>query len=199
MAKRTGLIASLTSFLRRPLTGPDVGTDHDGRDAGAQPWRRHPRLAGRFHPDFPDDLQIVVHDGGPRLSDRPPELVWARVDEGDGGDLFWGRVLNAPHGLASVAEGDRVRFVVPESGDHPLMVRPEYLAERGDWVIEPCSGCGVSELLDAPSDLVAATFPDLPPGQSPEMFTAFCGLCGGVQVIERRHAPADDAALDPNA
>ena len=27
-------------------------------------------------PSFPDDLQAVVHDGGPRLAARPAELVW---------------------------------------------------------------------------------------------------------------------------
>lgn len=26
-------------------------------------WRKHPRLINLLHPDYPDDLQVVVHDG----------------------------------------------------------------------------------------------------------------------------------------
>jgi len=27
-------------------------------------WRNHPALVGRFHPEFYDDMQVYVHDGG---------------------------------------------------------------------------------------------------------------------------------------
>ncbi len=42
-------------------------------------WRGHPLLKGRFHPEYPDDLQVLIYDGGPRLSKHPPEVVWVRV------------------------------------------------------------------------------------------------------------------------
>ena len=45
------------------------------------PWRTDPLLAGRFHQNYPDDLQVVVHDGGPRLSVIGPELMWVRLHE----------------------------------------------------------------------------------------------------------------------
>jgi hypothetical protein len=64
------------------------------------------------------------------------------------------------------------------------MVRPKYLAERSAWTIHPCNQCGLSELFDAPSDLIKKVFPDLPAGQIPQMFTAFRGACGGAQVAE---------------
>ena len=44
------------------------------------PWRDDPLLTGRFHPNHPDDLQVIVHEGGPRLSTSPPELIWVRLD-----------------------------------------------------------------------------------------------------------------------
>lgn len=148
-------------------------------------WRVHPKLEGRFHPQYPDDLQVVVHDGGPRLSDRRPELVWVRVNGVDG-DVFTGRVLNQPHQLRTVQQGTEIRFVVPARAPHPLQVREKYLTERTRWEIVPCDKCGLEELFDAPSELIRAAFPDAPPGAEMEMFSAFCGGCGGVQVVRRR-------------
>jgi hypothetical protein len=82
-------------------------------------WRTHARLQGRFHPDYPDDVQVVVHDGGPRMSDRAPELVWVRILRHEGG-VYAARVLNKPHQLLTVKEGDEILFVVPASGEHLL-------------------------------------------------------------------------------
>ncbi len=39
-------------------------------------WREHPKLKGRFHPDHPDDLQVIAHDGGARITGNAPEAVW---------------------------------------------------------------------------------------------------------------------------
>jgi hypothetical protein len=159
----------------------------------SQPWHTHPALAGRFHPDHPDDVQVIVHDGGPRLTDRRPEAVWVRVLAQDA-DVFTGEVLNRPQQLRTVNQGDHVRFIVPASGQHPLMVRPNYLRERANWKIHPCNQCGLSELLDAPTDLIPRIFPNMPPDAAPVMFTSFCGLCGGVQGVE-----AIDAASEGDA
>jgi hypothetical protein len=56
-------------------------------------WRTHPGLQGRFPDEFPDETQVIAHDGGPRFSDHRPELVWVTVTAMDG-DVFTGRVLN---------------------------------------------------------------------------------------------------------
>ncbi|MBI1914701.1 MAG: hypothetical protein HYS12_08185 [Planctomycetes bacterium] len=145
-------------------------------------------MQGKFHEEYADDLQVMVHDGGPRLTSRHPEIVWVRVDGGDG-DVFTGYVLNHPHQLQSVAEGSVIRFIVPESGEHPLMVTEKYLAERPHWEIIPCNRCGLSELLDAPSDLIRVVFPNLPEESAQStMFTAFCGVCGGLLVVQARDA-----------
>lgn len=152
-------------------------------------WRTHPKLAGRFHPEAPDDLPVVVHDGGPRTTDRRPELIWVRVCGGEN-DVFSGHVLNQPHHLQNVTQYDRIQFVAANS-EHPLMVTDQYLAERSQWKIQPCNQCGLEELFDPPSELIRVVFPDMPPDAAPEAFTAFCGMCGGVQVV---HHPDFDSA-----
>ncbi len=148
-------------------------------------WRDHPRLKGRFHPEAADDFQVVVHDGGPRLSDRRAEIIWVRVVGGDD-TVFRGTVLNQPHHLQSVSQYDEIKFVAPEGFEHGLMVTDKYLAERPDWVIRPCEKCGLSELFDAPSDLSRVVFPDTPADCTMQMFTAFCGYCGGVLIVQHK-------------
>ena len=146
-------------------------------------WRDLPALRGRLHPEHPDDIQVLVHDGGPRFTDRRPELVWVRIVTA-APRVFAGEVLNQPQQLTSVQRGDRIQFVVPQSGEHPIMVREKYLAERGAWIVRPCTGCGLSELFDAPADLIPKVFPNIRTGETIEAFTVFCGACHGVQVVE---------------
>jgi hypothetical protein len=155
-------------------------------------WRQHPSLRGRFHPESPDDLQVVVHDGGPRMSEHPAELVWVRVT-GVEGEVFCARLLNQPHNLQSVRLGDTIQFLVPTGGKHPVMVTEKYLRERANWIVHPCRKCGLSELFDAPSDLISKIFPDIPADAELSMFTTFCPLCGGVQGAELRGSSSADA------
>jgi hypothetical protein len=161
-------------------------------------WRTHPKLAGRFHPEYPDDLQVLVHDGGPRLTQNRPELVWVRVI-GIAGDVFRGQVLNQPHNLKSVRQGSTIQFVVPDGGQPPILVTDKYLQERGAWIIHPCRKCGLSELFDAPSDLLRVVFPNMPAGAQMSMFTSFCPQCGGVQGVQARNQPpaSEEPATPP--
>jgi hypothetical protein len=156
-------------------------------------WRQHPLLRSRFLPEHPDDLQVIVHDGGPRLTPARPEAVWVTVTAMDG-EVFRGRVLNEPQQLARVKRGDEITFMVPAGAPHPILVTEKYLRERGAWTVHPCDKCGLSELFDAPSELVGATFKGLPPDAQPEMFTAFCPLCGGGQVVELKAATIGEPA-----
>ncbi len=50
-----------------------------------------------------------------------------------------------------------------------------------------CDRCGLSELFDASSDLSEVMFPGQPENRV-KMFTAFCGVCGGVQRVVRKDA-----------
>lgn len=150
----------------------------------SHPWRSDPALMDRFHPDYPDDLQVVVHDGGPRLSDTPQELMWVRVVAKQG-DVYRGELLNEPHGLKTAKVGDEILFLPANEGKPPFRVTEKYLQERKDWHILPCNKCGMPELFDAPSDLIAKIFPDLADRSDVEemKFTSFCPICGGVQMI----------------
>jgi hypothetical protein len=158
-------------------------------------WRTDPRLRGRFHPEYPDDLQVLVHDGGPRLTDHRPELIWVRVTGGTG-DVFTGIVLNKPHHLHLVSDGSEIQFIAA-GGEHLLQVREKYLAERGDWEITPCNRCGLAALFDAPSDLIRVVFPNTPPGATMSGFTAFCGACGGILLVKSKGDGGPDAETPP--
>jgi hypothetical protein len=145
-------------------------------------WREDPRLKGRFHPEHPDDLQVVVHDGGRRVTKATPEMVWVTVTGLEEEGVFTGVVINQPNQLKTVGEGMKIKFVAP-GGKILLMVTDKYLQERKDWKIVPCNKCGCKDLFDAPSDLIKVLFPNIPQGSSMQKFTTFCGVCGGVLVV----------------
>jgi uncharacterized protein YegJ (DUF2314 family) len=129
-----------------PSTATGVTTGNDPTNI-KKPWRSDPRLLGRFHSEYPDDVKVIVHDGGPRTTDRRPEVVWVRVIGCDG-EVFRGQVLNRPFHLEKVKQGDFIKFIVPKSGEYPILVREQYLKERENWIITPCNKCGLSELFD---------------------------------------------------
>lgn len=151
-------------------------------------WRTDPQLAGRFHPEYPDDLQVIVHDGSPRLTPNRPEVVWVTVTGYDG-QFYRGVVLNQPHQLVSVRANDEIAFKVVPSVPHPVYLSAKYLGERPNWNIRPCDKCGFSDLFDAPSDLIAKIFPNLPADQGMMMFSTFCPLCGGVLIVRDKSLP----------
>lgn len=169
-------------------------------------WHDDPDLAGRFHEQEPDDLQVVVHEGEPRRTQCAAEACWVRVT-GVHGTLRWpvaspddappidpasltyverpvyaGRLLNQPHGLPHTNEGDTLLFVASPGLPHPLRVDARYLAERPAWSYLPCSACGADQSLDAPSTMARTRFPNAPQGSLPLMFSAFCP-CGGTMVL----------------
>lgn len=181
------------------------------------PWHRDPDLRGRFHASWPDDLQVLVHDGEPRRTERKPELCWVRVVAAEPGPPRWitfvpdvhelserelaqkyrrsqtvyvATLLNAPEALVSIRQGDAIRFLAGGGLEHPLLVTPQYLAERAGWKITLCSECGMSECLDPPSVMARLRFPDNPPGATVQNFTSFCALCGGMQMLSRADGTA---------
>lgn len=118
------------------------------------------------------------------------------VTAADGHDVFTGRVLNQPQQLNTVSQGTVIKFVAP-AGDQLVMVTDKYLAERDKYIIHGCNKCGLNELFDAPSDLMRVIFPDLPADASMEMFTSFCGLCGGVQGVQDKNAESIEDETTP--
>jgi hypothetical protein len=160
------------------------------------PWHEDPLLAGKFHAQYPDDIQTFVHDGDPRRMRRGPELCWVRIKKVDRAPtrqvradyepsrhVFVGELLNQPHTLTTVKKGDRIKLISVHGLPHPLHVTDDYLREREDWTITPCDRCGASECFDPPSVMARVRFPDVPPDQVIQAFTSFCSHCGGIQQL----------------
>ena len=186
-------------------------------DEKAHPWRADPDLRTRFPTEHPDDLQVLVHDGEPRRTQRVPEGCWVRVDSivgslrspcsRDGatapptsGSVDWservvysGTLLNQPKQLAR-AVGDRVSFVHAPGMPLPVVVTDEYRRERPSWAVLPCNKCGADQALDPPTTMARTRFPKAPAGSVPISFTAFCP-CGGIMVL----SILEDVPGDPGA
>jgi len=175
-------------------------------------WRTDPALQGRFHAEFADDLQVMVHDGEPRRTKKSPEACFVRVT-GVAGSLriphappntpppiaaaavswrelpiYRGTLLNQPHGLASVKQNSAVEFIAAKGLPNPLMITSQYARERAQWVIQPCSGCGGDQTLDPMTTMAHTRFPDAPGGSIPVAFSAICP-CGGTMMLTMTNLP----------
>lgn len=176
------------------------------RTYGPQPapqsaWHRDPLLDGKFHNQYPDDIQALVHDGDPRRTRRGPELCWVRMQRIERAPtrqvgasasaiepsrhVYVAELLNQPHTLTTVHRGDRIKVISVHGLPHPLHVTEDYLREREQWTITPCDKCGASECFDPPSVMAAVRFPDAPADSIIEAFTSFCSHCGGIQQLRR--------------
>jgi hypothetical protein len=163
------------------------------------PWRHDPNMRGKFHKDFPDDIQALVHDGDPRVMRRGPELCWVRIQRVDRAAtrpvtdviadhekqraVYIGELLNAPHTLQSVKRGDRLKLLSVAGMPHPLHVTDAYLQERLQWEITPCDKCGATETFDPPSVMAKVRFPNAPVDAMIAAFTSICSHCGGMQQL----------------
>jgi hypothetical protein len=187
----------------RPEWLVHYGPQPDAAAPWRAPWLSDPLLAGKFHPEFPNDTQALVHDGDPRRTRRAPELCWVRFEAAapaptrpvlvmndrdneiePSPHVYAGELLNQPHALESVKRGDRIRLLSVHGMPHPLHVTEDYLREREGWAISACHGCGATEVFDPPSVLARVKFPDAPVG-AVESFTSFCALCDGMQMLKR--------------
>lgn len=169
------------------------------------PWRHDPALVGQLHPRFPDDLQVLVHDGEPRRVGTRPEACWVRLDGAEDGAprpvtgqpaatrLYTAYLLSTPHQLTTIKAGDRLRLIAAPGGRLPLQVTDAYLAERPAWVFTPCDRCGLHEGLDPPSVMAATRFPGAPADARPLAFTALCPACKGTLSLERLERPDEVA------
>jgi hypothetical protein len=178
------------------------------------PWLTDPSLSGQFHPNFADDLRVVVHDGEPRRTKRMPEIAWVRVTgihralqmptaselrtkPLDTSELAWverpvyaGTLLNQPTGLETARQGQSLLFLHTPGVPHPLRVTEQYVTERARWAVSACDKCGADQTLDPPSIMAKTRFPNTPAGSTPISFTAFC-VCGGTMVLSSvNHAAA---------
>lgn len=192
-------LAGCTSEKSEPVSKKSISSNESQSEISDQirnsrPWQTDRLLKDRLHPDYPNDLQVIVHDGGPRLTTATPELMWVTVT-GTSGRAYRGKLLNEPHNLTSIKQGDEILFLATKADIEPFRVTSKYLEEREQWHVAPCSRCGMPELFDAPSDLIKVIFPDIPTSEDRQetVFTTFCPLCGGIQFVSDK--PIDPAEL----
>ena len=154
-------------------------------------WENCAALLGRTHPNYPDDLQVVVHQGGPRFSSLPPEYIWVKIIGYDQG-IFKGTIRNKPHNLTDYKLGSEILFHIPSNKScKPVMLTQEVVHESKQWTVVPCTK-GYNEILfDPPSKFVEKIFPNLGADNGPEAFTYFCGICGGVMVVRAKGSGSD--------
>jgi len=190
------------------------------------PWHTDSNFSGKFHPNHPNDIQVVVHDGEPRRTQRPPEACWVTLTGVHGAlrvpvagpdakpplqasqvrweerTVYTGKLLNVPKNLQTVRQGDTILVVYSPGLPCPLHVTPNYLAERPRWSVTPCNKCGADQTLDPMTIMAKTRFPDAPAGMTPVAFSAFCG-CGGTMMlamVEGAPMPAQNApGIDENA
>jgi DNA-directed RNA polymerase subunit RPC12/RpoP len=168
------------------VCGNEIPSPQDGQGS----WRNDPALKGKLHPEYPDDIQVIIHEGGRRFAKHPAEGIWVRVTGSKSG-VYSGIILNTPVGLTNVRHGAAIKFVMPLVGEHPIMVTDKYLEERDHWVIHPCDKCGFAELYDAPSDFLRVAFPNKSQDEIQMWFSYKCVRCpNGFQLVENKDVPA---------
>lgn len=184
------------------------------------PWRTDATIAGGFRADLPDDLQVVVHDGEPRRTQKGPEGCWVRATgvhatlkfpvmrkdtkmplhasaaQWIERTVYRGTLLNQPHHLTETRKDGEVLFLHAPGLPHPLQVRAAYLAERARWAFAPCDKCGADQALDPPTVMAKTRFPDAPGGAVPIAFSAFC-VCGGTMMLTLLEGAIPEAAAPP--
>jgi hypothetical protein len=181
-------------------------------------WRTDPNLQGKFHPQFADDLQVMVHDGEPRRTNKQPEACFVRVTSVVGvlrmphapqntpppvpssmlqwtqRPIYRGTLLNQPFGLTTVKQNQTIEFVTSPGLPHPLQISLQYAQERVKWCLEPCTGCGADQTLDPMTEMAKTRFPNLDHGSIPVAFSAFCP-CGGTLALVSAEVPIAAAVL----
>ncbi|MEM6926361.1 MAG: hypothetical protein AAF602_05505 [Myxococcota bacterium] len=137
-----GLVV-LRDERRRELGLPDVPAWIEAY--GPQPlpgtrwggWRTDPRLAGRFHPDYPDDVQVLVGGGG-----LPFEGVWMSLRQCDDTGCT-GALLNQPTKVP-LSLGQPIRFRFADIGEAGLIAATTPDAEVPEDLVAAAQAFGAT-------------------------------------------------------
>ena len=155
-------------------------------DTSAHPWRSDPNLKGRFHPEFPDDLQALFYDyeSIPRRPDR--EMMWVQLTRQVTAGVYEGTLLNQPNELTGVRQNDQVMIRVAPGMSYPVYLPTRAARDRDGWGAL-CQKCGFDMLPCPPAGLIDTQFPNRPEdGQGEmQMFTTRCWACGQTMMVWR--------------
>ncbi|MGE0434231.1 MAG: hypothetical protein AB7K09_15460 [Planctomycetota bacterium] len=148
-------------------------------------WADDPALQRQLHADYPDDLPAMFM-GNPATDSVPAEQMWVRlIDREDSTGWYIGRLLNAPHVLTHVKQGDTVRLRITPGCDVPVYVGPHEAANLEAWDCR-CEACAFDLLPADVAWLMQKQFPDLPEGGTMAAFTTRCPQCSGAMIVRSR-------------
>lgn len=147
-------------------------------------WTEDPLLKGKFHPEHPDHVQVLIHAGNPKFSGKRAEIAWVRVTESRG-QYYIGSLVSPPKQLDNIRQGDDMLFMAVPSGPYPFLIGADYLEDRKNWIISPCSKCGFTEMFQSPTKHAEALMrqDNVPEGKTPIMLATSCPICGGIQML----------------
>ena len=167
-----GTITRLGLPIRPPWLEEYYGLPPD------RPWRDDPALAGRFHAQDPDDLEVTFFFPG------AAERMWVRTAArapSIGG--YEGQLLNTPFAAGTgLAVGAQVAYRVPTGAIGPVWVSPTVRSNLERWSAK-CGSCGFDLLLEPATDIIARQFSA--PFET-VAFTTRCPICGHGMLVEER-------------
>jgi hypothetical protein len=169
-------------------------------------WREDPDFVGRFHPEYPDDLQVVVHEGSWRFTKIQPELMWATLtsrlewthQDGKVGYVYKGVLINQPHQLTTLKLGDEILLRARKGYPYAVRMTHQTAMELDYAEITPCTKCGLPFMFDPPTAFIKSTYSGMidqlineAPAGGGFVSTHFCPVCGpaGQLFIKLKIAP----------
>lgn len=150
-------------------------------EGASKPWRDDPLLAGKFHPEMPDDLEVTFI----LVAQKTLEKMWVRVNAAVPDIGYRGTLLNTSHVVPALAAGSVVD-VRPSKSHPPALWVPEVAAANLAKWSTVCASCGFDLLFVPVSDLVKMQFPNIPPGAVMDRFTTRCLMCRETMNVANR-------------
>lgn len=149
-------------------------------------WTKDPYFKGRFHPQFPNDVQGVFFFP----ASRKAEQMWVRLErETPVAGTYEGALLNTAHLEPTLKEGTRVRLRGAEGASGPVWVSDVTAQNLATWDAR-CEACGFDLVLEPVEVLIARSFPDSPAGTVFEALTTRCAMCRQTQVLQQKQQDA---------
>lgn len=144
------------------------------------PWHGDPDLQGLFHPDCPDDVEVLFFFPHKRVKEK----MWVRLQQirpDIGG--YQGELLNSSYTLNALTKGRQIMLRKSPGLPAPFYLTPEMLENQRDWDIH-CTSCGFDAVFRPIGELASMQFPDAPDGALPVAFTTRCPLCKDTMTLE---------------
>lgn len=153
-------------------------------------WRMDPELAAWCHINYPDDCQVLIHNGAsPTFGDTDREIVWATINDRQG-DIFSATVINDPQHVQSIRQGHTIQFAKTGGNHPPALLTGELVRDLPRLDVKPCQKCRNRLVFDS----IAKLAPDEVEAY-PHKVETVCRFCGEPQIV-RIQAPIEACVAD---